>query len=374
MDSVPGLVETKIEEIKGDLYRKRIVNTSSKVINKVVAAVLVKVGDKPLDVVSIGTGTKWIEIEEDYDKGKVPDGHAESVAIEGSRLYLDKQIDLCSKDTETEIFKLAAHGKYQLNDGVKFYLYISTAPCGAYREFRYKTKVPESTFRAKINKEAIPQPMDPTEKQIMCCSNKIDLYCVLGFQGRQLCGVLNNPIYFNKILIGYNPNEFEALKFHIESLQKPIINPDLPYDADDLIDKEYRSKLPEIHLVPLPTTRTEDNPQKEYVIKDSANDMQNNDNGFMIKDSAKNISINWNIGSNKVEVTDAKSGKALYIEGNGRAQGVSQLCESAEELSYSTENTTSYDKCKIAILHHHKNISDAKNHTTFELNGSPNSY
>lgn len=347
---VPGLVEDMIRnhmDFDG-LYRKRIVNTSSKVINKVVAAVLVKVGDKPLDVVSIGTGTKWIKIEEVYDKGKVPDGHAESVAIKGSRLYLEKQIDLCSKDTETDIFKLAAHGKYQLNDGVQFYLYISSAPCGAYREFRCQSKVPQIyTFRAKTHGAVVPQPMNPDPKkrkfEIMCCSNKIDLYCVLGFQGRRLCGVLDKPIYFSKILIGYNPevgkSSFEAVKLHIGNLKRPIINPDLPYDPETLIYKEYHDKLPEIQVVRLPASSTspiEDNRKRNII--------------FKLK--AKDISLNWNKGSNKAEIIITKSGKAY----NEIAQEVSQLGESDEELSYSTENTISYDDCKNAILQYHSKL------------------
>ncbi|EDO37552.1 predicted protein [Nematostella vectensis] len=185
-------------------------------------------GQARFDMISIGTGTKFISGEYISDKGyAVNDCHGEIIARRGLRKFLYNQLELCVQgDQNSSIFELKPSGLYGLKDQVEFHLYISTSPCGDARVFsphegdpeeidRHANSKKRGILRVKIengegtipvaNCDSAIQTWDGvigTEKlRTMSCSDKICKWNTLGVQGALLSHFIE-PVYFTSIILG----------------------------------------------------------------------------------------------------------------------------------------------------------------------------
>ena len=93
--------------------------------------------DQKFEVISLGTGTKFISGEYISDQGlALNDCHGEIIARRSFLRFLYSQLDLCAEGYEEEsIFQKKESGLYGLRDNVEFHLYINTSPCGDARVF-----------------------------------------------------------------------------------------------------------------------------------------------------------------------------------------------------------------------------------------------
>lgn len=93
--------------------------------------------DQKFEVISLGTGTKFISGEYISDQGlALNDCHGEIIARRSFLRFLYSQLELCAEGYEEEsIFEKKENGLYGLRDNVEFHLYINTSPCGDARIF-----------------------------------------------------------------------------------------------------------------------------------------------------------------------------------------------------------------------------------------------
>lgn len=93
--------------------------------------------DQKFEVISLGTGTKFISGEYISDQGlAVNDCHGEIIARRSFLRFLYSQLELCAEGYEEDsIFQKKESGLYGLSDNVEFHLYINTSPCGDARVF-----------------------------------------------------------------------------------------------------------------------------------------------------------------------------------------------------------------------------------------------
>lgn len=94
-------------------------------------------------VLSLGTGSKWIESKNIQDNGKVVhDSHAEIVARRALCCYLYETLETLAKnpaeDSEELLLEAAPGGRgYRLKPHLKLHLYVSSPPCGDSRMYQY---------------------------------------------------------------------------------------------------------------------------------------------------------------------------------------------------------------------------------------------
>ena len=208
-DHVAKLVQNKFAELTDDL-------TSQYARRKVLAGMVMTIGEDLANskLISVSAGTKCINGEYLSDEGKsVNDFHAEILTRRCTLRYLYSQLELIATNdpsaAEQSIFEKGERG-YRLKEGVKFHLYISTAPCGDSRNFsphatqddeneggdRHPNRKARGQLRTKIEsgEGTIPvksnvgvQTWDGVihgERLLtMSCSDKIARWNLLGIQG-----------------------------------------------------------------------------------------------------------------------------------------------------------------------------------------------
>lgn len=93
--------------------------------------------EQKFEVISLGTGTKFISGEYISDQGlAVNDCHGEIIARRSFLRFLYSQLELCAEGYEEEsIFEKKKSGLFGVRDNVEFHLYINTSPCGDARVF-----------------------------------------------------------------------------------------------------------------------------------------------------------------------------------------------------------------------------------------------
>ena len=166
-------------------------------------------------VIAVTTGTKCIGGEYMSDSGlALNDCHAEIIARRCLRRFLFDQIELHLDPAAAGMSVLVPRNNgagFVLKSGVRFHLYVSSAPCGDARIFapketeseavedRHPNRMARGLLRTKIEsgEGTIPITKSTVELQTwdgvmsgerlltMCCSDKVARWNVLGIQGRE---------------------------------------------------------------------------------------------------------------------------------------------------------------------------------------------
>jgi len=269
-----------------------------------------------MDVISVSTGTKCVNGEYMSVSGNsLNDCHAEIISrrclMEFLYTQLEKMASANGEVVEDSILMKAEGGGYCVKDGIRFHLYINTAPCGDARIFspheaqpgegsdRHPNRNSRGQLRTKIEsgEGTIPVKssdgvqtwdgvMQGSRLLTMSCSDKVCRWNVLGVQGALLSYYLQ-PIYLHSVVLGslFHPTHmFRALTGRIQ----PSLGPLPPL---------YRLHTPRLNLLSSAEVRQ---PGK-----------------------APNYSVNWTKEKEGVEVVDAMKGKG---QESGKA---SRLCKVA---------------------------------------------
>uniref|UniRef100_A0A336MNS5 CSON014700 protein n=1 Tax=Culicoides sonorensis TaxID=179676 RepID=A0A336MNS5_CULSO len=225
-DEVPCKISTP------DQIQELILNTFNSFMSfdhfhrefKVIAGI-VKVGQDTTELVSLGTGSKFLNDKLFEGNGNtLIDSHAEVLARRGFMRYLFYELRKSIQSPKSSIFirDEANNNRFKLKKGISFHLYISTAPCGDGRvyshcetNYRSPADIREGVLRYK-GEESLTVLKDASKENdvknpiSMSCSAKIMKWNVLGLQGGLLAKYIS-PVYLTSIIIG---NKFD--KIHLE--------------------------------------------------------------------------------------------------------------------------------------------------------------
>ncbi len=185
-------------------------------------------GIESAKVVALATGVKCIPLNvfKEYPglgNQLVRDCHAEVLARRAFRLYLLKQIVRCREGNLSSIFQSISAAKVNLQDGLKFALYISHAPCGDATMHTIPLRTEELTRDGLVDtgskKQKIlirgresanrlgslrtkPSRGDAPDAPYLSCSDKIALWSVIGWEGALLSALLEHSIFIETVICG----------------------------------------------------------------------------------------------------------------------------------------------------------------------------
>jgi len=273
---------------------------------KVLAGIVMSRGEamEDLTVISVSTGTKCINGEHMSVNGNsLNDCHAEIISRRCLVDYLYSQLEAISSmggsiPEESILMANTPGGGYKLKSGVKFHLFINTAPCGDARIFspheaqpgdgdsdRHSNRKSRGQLRTKIESGEGTIPVKSSEGiqtwdgvlqgsrlLTMSCSDKVCRWNVVGVQGALLSYYLQ-PIYFHSVILGslFHPTHmYRAVVGRIQATMSGLPPP-------------YRLHVPRLNLVSSPEVR--------------------------MPGKAPNYSVNWTQGCELPEVIDTMKGK-----------------------------------------------------------------
>lgn len=190
------------------------------------------------EVVAIGTGTKVIDGNCLSTEGdRVHDCHGEVVARRAFVRFLYYQLELCvdaleegvPQDAATKInpsiFDFLSGRGFVLKNGVDFYMYVSSSPCGDGRVFvaadncssrkqdnhprrmsrgllRYKVEIGEGTLPSGDDHiQTLDGILGGERLRTMSCSDKMLCWNVLGLQGTLLTHFIQ-PVFVKGVVVG----------------------------------------------------------------------------------------------------------------------------------------------------------------------------
>lgn len=252
-------IERKVEQKYIEVSASR---ENAAPMRKVLAAIVVKKkgsGDKSMNVVALGTGTKCISSRNMIPGMTVNDCHGEVIVKRAFQRYLYQQLSLCFENcTNDSIFQLApSSGKYIIKRGISFHMYVSTAPCGDARVFMpiglgaqpdgHTGRTKRGKSRCKIDEGEgsvlAERHQNDHRMVIMSCSDKMASWNVTGVQG-SLLSLFVKPIFFKSIVVGKNYNYehmARAMYVRVEAVQENEAFPESYRASAPLVGKANTS-------------------------------------------------------------------------------------------------------------------------------------
>lgn len=259
-------------------------------------------------VLSIGTGSKWIDGKQLAQDGKtVHDSHAEIIARRALLCLLYEQLSTIIEHGDQSLFSLlepvdegdtTLAVKYRLRSTLRLYLYISRPPCGGAQaggdglrvklwksQGEYQKAPPAHTSADYSRLRAGEQLVS-----FMTCSDKILLWNWVGLQGSLLSAYLS-PIYLSGLIIGdsYNHELIQRALFGRVDQRKLEMN-------KSKLEKSYTLNRPQVGNY---NNLDNGNPQSSLAPARSK---------FNVP-----ISHNWYLSA-KVEVINSKTGKPYFLD------------------------------------------------------------
>ena len=347
-------------------YDELMVGRSQISRRKVIAGVVMTLDQemKKMIVVCVSTGTKCISGEYMSETGTgLNDCHAEIISRRCLMDFLYSQLEKIASSggrlEEESVLTRSEVGGYKLKEGVRFHLYINTAPCGDARIFspheedkrqvyegfdghpnrkargqlRTKIESGEGTIPVK-NSEGLQTwdgVMQGSRLLTMSCADKVCRWNVLGLQGSLLSYYLE-PVYLHSVVLGslFHPTHmYRALTGRVKATLGPL--PD-----------QYRLNTPKFNLM---TSQEVRNPGK-----------------------GPNYSVNWTIGQQEVEVVDAMKGKVQdsqrpsrlckfsmfrrwrQLVQSGHLQGREQIPQSVTLYSEAKRGSKTFQAAKLTLF------------------------
>lgn len=292
-DNVGRLVNAKYDQLMEEdhQHRKR----------KVIAGIVMSRDEamEELEVVAVSTGTKCVSGEYMSVTGTaLNDCHAEIISRRCLIHFLYSELEALAKGEESTVLEESSTGGYRLRPGVRFHLYINTAPCGDARIFspheaeqgeegdrhpnrrargQLRTKIESGEGTIPVKKDQDVQTWDGVLQGArlltMSCSDKLARWNLVGLQGALLSAFLE-PIFLHSIVLGS--------LFHPTHMYRAVAGR-LRASTPDNLPTNYKLHTPRLNLL---SSREVRNPTK-----------------------APNHSVNWTLGQSAPEVVDAMRGK-----------------------------------------------------------------
>lgn len=252
-------------------------------------------------VVAVSSGTKCIGGEHMSMNGaSLNDCHAEIISQRCFKEFLYRQLEMISDgDLQNCVLQSRPGGRYVLKPGIKFHLFISTAPCGDARIFsphelllesidRHPMRKARGLLRSKIEAGEGTIPIKPSDSVqtwdgiiqgqqrllTMSCSDKLSCWNIVGIQG-SLLSYYVEPIYLESIILGslYHPGHMSRAMYG--RIEHELGQTNLP--------GSYSLHKPKMNMVSSTETRQ--------------------------LNKSPNFSINWTMGMSAPEIINGTTGK-----------------------------------------------------------------
>uniref|UniRef100_A0A3P9IGZ4 Adenosine deaminase RNA specific B2 (inactive) n=1 Tax=Oryzias latipes TaxID=8090 RepID=A0A3P9IGZ4_ORYLA len=281
---LPQLFAESVYHLVRDKYAQ-LTESSSHGRPKVLAGVVMSRGFdiSSVRVVSLATGTKCLDLEDESDSGRIlRDCHAEVISRRALVRFLYSQLELllCMPDAgkEQSIFVRNKDNTFRLQEGILFHMYVSSSPCGdarlncpyettfecpcrvlrpfsdSSRRFRFHLRVKasggEGTLPVSARRSSQTRDFVLPGKALltMSCTDKLAKWCIVGMQGALLSHLVE-PIYLHSLTVGTLCHTGHLARGMARRLT-PVKHLPLPYRRQQLLSRNVRpaGKAPSISL------------------------------------------------------------------------------------------------------------------------------
>uniref|UniRef100_A0A3P9IH40 Adenosine deaminase RNA specific B2 (inactive) n=1 Tax=Oryzias latipes TaxID=8090 RepID=A0A3P9IH40_ORYLA len=279
---LPQLFAESVYHLVRDKYAQ-LTESSSHGRPKVLAGVVMSRGFdiSSVRVVSLATGTKCLDLEDESDSGRIlRDCHAEVISRRALVRFLYSQLELLlSNYWFTSIFVRNKDNTFRLQEGILFHMYVSSSPCGdarlncpyettafecpcrvlrpfsdSSRRFRFHLRVKasggEGTLPVSARRSSQTRDFVLPGKALltMSCTDKLAKWCIVGMQGALLSHLVE-PIYLHSLTVGTLCHTGHLARGMARRLT-PVKHLPLPYRRQQLLSRNVRpaGKAPSISL------------------------------------------------------------------------------------------------------------------------------
>uniref|UniRef100_A0A3P9MMN1 Adenosine deaminase RNA specific B2 (inactive) n=1 Tax=Oryzias latipes TaxID=8090 RepID=A0A3P9MMN1_ORYLA len=258
---LPQLFAESVYHLVRDKYAQ-LTESSSHGRPKVLAGVVMSRGFdiSSARVVSLATGTKCLDLEDESDNGRIlRDCHAEVISRRALVRFLYAQLELLlwKEDLKQSIFVRNTDNTFRLQEGILFHMYVSSSPCGDARlncpyettaacetamntrRFRFHLRVkasggegtlPVSARRSSQTRDFV---LPGKDLLTMSCTDKLAKWCIVGMQGALLSHLVE-PIYLHSLTVGTLSHTGHLARGMARRLT-PVKHLPLPYRRQQLL-------------------------------------------------------------------------------------------------------------------------------------------